>query len=1125
LVSVDCVPLRRSVGFLAIAAALAAAVPAAASLAPIQRTMPRVRAGKLVVPRGHADGRVRVIVRLPLAPLAMFHAQAFAARGGVRKLSVRTVASRRYLARVTSAQHAAAAALRRAIPQAHIGRRFQVVLDGITVSLPATRLPALARLDFVRKVYPSLRYRKLTDTSPSVIGADELHALTGARGEGMKIGVVDDGVDNTNPFLAPGGLSYPAGFPRGGRKWTTPKVIVARAFPGPGSGRPGRLAVDRRESFHGTHVAGIAAGDSGTCSPGGRDHPPTCGLSGVAPRAYIGNYRVFNVPTPLGNVANTPEIAAAFESAVRDGMDVINFSGGGAETEPANDAMIDVIRNTAAAGVVPVIAAGNDREDFGDGTVGSPGTAPAAITVAAVSNTHVFTPTMAVERAPESLRHIPLAGAAGTRFPQTFATPHRLVDIGALGVDRLLCGPDADTNNPAKSPLRPGSLTGSIALAARGHCTFDSKARRAAAAGAIGLVLVDNRPGEANEIGTQLPLPAGMISDLDGATLRAYLATTGGSADVTIGNEVERVETGRSGIVTSFSSSGVTAFEHLLKPDLSAPGGQVLSSTLPEFTGGAPFAVFDGTSMATPHVSGAAALLLQLHPTWTAQQVKSALVSTAGPAWGNTARTEEAPVTLGGGGVAALPRAADPDVFTEPASLSFQDLNVNRGSDSRALLVRVTDAGGGAGAWQVSLAPQSTTSGAALDLPPTLIVPPGGEADLAAVARAGAAAVAGENLGFVVLRRGDVTRRIPYEFFVGRPQLDLMQAKPLRRLQSGDTRTGPNRVLAYCCPTAPLGPAPDYFGPGMPEPGAETLYVTRINKPAANVGVAIESATPGSLVDPWFLGAADERTVQGYAGTPVNVNELTTDFHTDVGAAGALFPKLTTFYVAVDSGADPFTHRALPGAYTLRSWVNDVRPPTVRLLTARVAAGRPTIVARVRDAGAGVDPLSLTLAYRGVLVGASEYDPSTGLTLFPLPREARQFPVGTTQAVISAADYQEGKNINSVGDEILPNTAFEPVTIRGVSGPSLTWVLPAVDACVAKTAALVVTASSTRQIRSVRFFADGKQIDVDRGGADRVYTGSWGTRLVPAGPHVLRAVATDTAGRVAAAARKVRVCR
>ncbi len=206
----------------------------------------------------------------------------------------------------------------------------------------------------------------------------------------MKIAVVDDGIDQTNPFFNPAGFSYPAGFPKGDTKYTTPKVIVAKVFPGPNSGKPGRLPLDPASSFHGTHVAGIAAGDSGTTAPAGADHPQVTGLSGVAPRAWLGNYRVFTVPTPLGHVANTPEIIAAFEAAVEDGMDVINFSGGGPQIDPANDALIEAIHNVAAAGVVPVIAAGNDRDDFGNGSAGSPGTAPDAISVAAVSNTHVF---------------------------------------------------------------------------------------------------------------------------------------------------------------------------------------------------------------------------------------------------------------------------------------------------------------------------------------------------------------------------------------------------------------------------------------------------------------------------------------------------------------------------------------------------------------------------------------------------------------------------------------------------------------------------------------------------------------------------------------------------------------
>jgi minor extracellular serine protease Vpr len=1127
------------VGLLAVAAALSWVIPAGAALVPIDRNfgelnLPRVRAGTLSIPRNQASGRVRVIVGLPLPALASAQGRGLSAHGGTRKLDVATSASRRYLGQLSAAQRVAAARLLRAIPAARIGRRYQIVLDGFTVSLPVAKLPALARLRFVQNIYPSVRYHLATDTSTSVIGATELQTLTGAKGDGIKIGIVDDGVDSTNPFLSPAGYSYPRGFPKGGRKWTTPKVIVARAFPGPNSGRAGRLPIDREASFHATHVAGIAAGDSGTCSPGGRDHPPTCGLTGVAPRAWIGNYRVFNVPTPIGHVANTPEIAAAFEFAVRDGMDVINFSGGGAETEPANDAMIEVIRNVTAAGIVPVISAGNDRDEFGMGSVGSPGSAPEAITVAAVSNTHVFAPVLSVRSAgaPADLKSIAIASAGGTLFPSAYAFgSHRLVDVGALSgtngtpVDRHLCGPDDDTNNPAKSSLRPASLNGDIALLSRGHCTFLSKAMRAAAAGADALVVVDNRSGGPDAIPIELPLPGGMISDLDGANLRAYLATTGGAAAVTIGNAIQRVQTGRSGVITSFSAGGPTAFAHLLKPDVSAPGGQILSSTLPEFSGGSPFAVFDGTSMAAPHVSGAAALLIQLHRGWSPPQVKSALVSTAGAAWADTARTEEAPVTLEGGGLVDLPRADRPLVFTEPASLSFQDLDVTVRSDSRALVVRVTDAGDGAGTWQVELAPQSTSSGASLDVPPALFVPPGGEADLVAVARGSADAAAGEDYGFILLQRGDVTRKIPYEFFVGRPQLGLLQPKRLERFQLGDTVNGPNRVSMYCCPAAPFGPPPDYVGPPMNESGTETLYVTSIDKPAVNLGVAIETSSAGSSVDPWFLGSANERDVQGYAGTPINVNELMFDFGIDIGAAGASFPKVQRFYVSVDSGSDDFTHRSLPGRYVLRSWVNDVRPPRIRLVTKRVTAGRPTIVAHVIDDGAGVDPLSLVIAYRGVLVGAALYDPASGTAIFPLPQQASAIPKGRTHATISASDYQEPKNVNSVGDDILPNTSFRAVAITGVSGPAVTWVSPAESQCVGKTADLLVVASSTKRVRSVRFFVDGKQTDIDRNGASDLFLGSWTTRVASSGRHELRAVATDAGGRTFAATRHVRVCR
>src|SRR5207249_5382334 len=177
-------------------------------------------------------------------------------------------------------------------------------------------------------------------------------------------------------------------------------------------------------------------------------------------------------------------------------------------------------------------------------------------------------------------------------------------------------------------------------------------------------------------------------------------------------------------------------------------------------------------------------------------------------------------------------------------------------------------------------------------------------------------------------------------------------------------------------------------------------------------------AQAGSRVDPWFLGSPNERDVEGYAGTPVNANQLMFDYHVDLGTAGVSFPKVQRFWVAVDSSSDEFTHRPLPGAYILRSWVNDVTPPKIRLLTRRVTAGRPTIVARVTDKGAGVDPLSLVIGYRGVLVGAVVYDPLSGIAIFPLPNQARVIPKGRTRAVLSASDYQEAKNVASVGSNI-----------------------------------------------------------------------------------------------------------
>ena len=133
------------------------------------------------------------------------------------------------------------------------------------------------------------------------------------------------------------------------------------------------IPFDPAESFHATHVAGIAAGDPTVVA--GQT------ISGVAPKAYLGNYKALTIPTPdFGLDGNSAEITAAIEAAVADGMNVINLSLGEPEVEPSRDIVVQAIDGAAAAGVVPVVAAGNDFEDFGYGSVSSPGNAPGAIT-------------------------------------------------------------------------------------------------------------------------------------------------------------------------------------------------------------------------------------------------------------------------------------------------------------------------------------------------------------------------------------------------------------------------------------------------------------------------------------------------------------------------------------------------------------------------------------------------------------------------------------------------------------------------------------------------------------------------------------------------------------------------
>jgi hypothetical protein len=371
---------------------------------------------------------------------------------------------------------------------------------------------------------------------------------------------------------------------------------------------------------------------------------------------------------------------------------------------------------------------------------------------------------------------------------------------------------------------------------------------------------------------------------------------------------------------------------------------------------------------------------------------------------------------------------------------------------------------------------------------------------------------------------------------VERPQLTGAETIPIKRLQSGTTAEGVDRAHFYRFPTRPFGGA-GLLGVDQPtiEDGKEKVYVIDLAKKTTNFGVAVIDPRPNiaasleslfyanAPIQPWLLGSLDENDVLGIAGTPVNANSLMPSYLFADGSAGTTLAPPGRYYVVVDSTSDPFTGASLAGRYTLRYWVDDVKPPRVQLVTAKVAAGRPTIVARVTDAGAGVDPLSLLLLYKELQVGASAFDPSTGVAVFQFPRNTNPLPTGPGFMKIVASDYQEAKNANVAGDNLMPNTAFKGVRLDVLSGASVTWIAPGTGGCTKRGAQLQVAASSRALISSVIFYDGARKVARVKKNSFGVYTTPWTGRAAK-GRHTLTAVVADVAGREARSKRVVRVC-
>jgi minor extracellular serine protease Vpr len=582
-----------------------------------------------------------------------------------QKINFKSTTVQSYRAKLAAERNDFRDWLRTNAPKVVITSHYDISLNAVAMQLNGTSLDTIAAAPMVQQVQYNALYHPDLSQSYKVINASGAWSSAGGRpnaGAGIKIGDIDTGIDQNHPFFDPTGFSYPAGFPKCDAadstthtpdtkcKFVSPKVIVAKVFFNKAavSGLDAKAVQD-----HGSHTAGIAAGVTGKTAV--VNGVSISDMSGIAPGAWLGNYNVF--PGSVVN-ARSEDILDAVDAAIADGMDVLNLSLGGSpgKSAPGTAAGIDVLSigldNAVDAGLVVAVAAGNSGP--GAETVESPGRAPRVITAGASTNQHFIGEPFTYPSGGSTT-----IGAAVGQFPALPTTSYSLFDAG----------------NTACTSVS-SSASGQLTIINRGTCTFSTKVRNAIAAGAVGVVVVNNVAGDPTAMATDGlggdNLPAVMIGLKEGAALRSSGATTA-SAVVTFSEFI----TANKDILAGFSSQGPTTPDLLIKPDATAVGVNVLSSITcvgKTITCGSEssWAFFSGTSMATPHLAGSSAVLLQLHPDWSPDQVKSALANTADRVIKDAVTgTRDVGPTAQGAGRENLTHAAAATILFEPDSASF----------------------------------------------------------------------------------------------------------------------------------------------------------------------------------------------------------------------------------------------------------------------------------------------------------------------------------------------------------------------------------------------------------------------------------------------------------------------
>jgi subtilisin family serine protease len=596
------------------------------------------------------------IVQLQGDPLATYKATA---PPPGKKIDFSSTTVKSYRAQLAAERNDFAQWLQANYPKAQITGQFDIALNAVSVNLNGTSLTSILAGPQVQSAqYEGLyqpTYDATVDPDLSLIKAYQAWTAASApasppnAGAGIKVGMIDTGIDINNPCFNDAGYTAPAGFPLGDKSFTNNKVIVARVF---NEHTPVADFTPEAIQEHGTHTAGTVACDYGTAASVSGVTIPN-GISGVAPHAYLGNYNVF--PALVMN-ARSEDIFKALESAYTDGMDVVNMSLGGGY-HGSQDLLTHTVNALDNAGMISAIAAGNSGPGFS--SVQSPGAAADGLTAGASTVGHFIGVSIT---------------AGGTPYPAatgTFST------FSTDTTKTLIAVKTGSALSTACTAISSPALTSSdVALVARGTCSFSTKIRNAQTAGAGAVIVANNVQGDPIAMGqdgtpNQPTIQAYMVSRSNGATLAALSGSS-----VTIGGSKQYFITPNSNFMAGFSSQGPTRVDFRVKPDVVAPGVNVLSS-IPNHSCGATatscFAFFQGTSMATPHLAGSAAVVLWEHPDWTAAEIRSAIVNTAQlntlKSY-NTGSLVTNPL-IQGAGLENLFNAVGAQVALDPVSVSF----------------------------------------------------------------------------------------------------------------------------------------------------------------------------------------------------------------------------------------------------------------------------------------------------------------------------------------------------------------------------------------------------------------------------------------------------------------------